>query len=228
MVKNKYEISALNDLMVKIPNGQIELRDDRNEQKWTVEIKSFLIGKFPVTQELYIKIIDENPSSFIDLSKPVETVSWKEAIIFCNKLSAQTELESCYLIKNEIAFDENANGFRLPTEAEWQFACQEGTKEIRYGDLDKIAWYKNNSQNSSKSVGTKEPNSFGLYDMLGNVWEWCNDIYDETVYGSYRVFRGGGWCDVERSVMATTRRRSHPVSFKIDDLGFRIARNIED
>ncbi len=228
MTKNIFKTSTLNDLFVNITNGQIELRDDRTEQKWTLEIKPFLIGKFPVTQELYYNITGENPSSFIDLNKPVETVSWKEAIMFCNKLSEETELKSCYEIKseNEIIFDENANGYRLPTEAEWQFACQEGTKEIRYGDLDKIAWYKNNSKNSSQEVGLKEPNSFGLYDMLGNVWEWCNDIYDETVYGSYRIFRGGGWCDVERSVMATTRRRSHPISFKIDDLGFRIARNI--
>ena len=219
---------TLNDLMVNIPNGRVKLRDDRTGQQWAVEIKPFLIGKFPITQELYYNITGENPSSFRDPKKPVETVSWRDAILFCNKLSVETGFKSCYEIndENEIVFDDSANGFRLPTEAEWQFACQEGTTEVRYGDLEKIAWYKNNSENSSQHVGLKEPNSFGIYDMLGNVWEWCNDIYDETVYGSYRIFRGGGWCDTERSVMATTRRRSHPVSFKIDDLGFRIARNI--
>jgi len=127
-----------------------------------------------------------------------------------------------------IIFDPAANGFRLPTEAEWQFACQSGTKKIRYDELHKIAWYKDNSQNTTHEVGQKKPNTWGVYDMLGNVWEWCSDIYDETVYGSYRVFRGGGWYDEERSVMATTRRKSHPTSFKIDDLWFRIAKNIDN
>src|SRR5690606_24743810 len=205
MIESIFDISSLNGQMVEIPSGQIELRDDRTKQKWTLEIDSFLLCQFLITQELYTEIIEENPSSFKDPSRPVETVTWKEAVIFCNRLSERTKLTPCYKISREteiIIFDQKANGFRLPTEAEWQFACQAGTKEIRYGELDKIAWYKNNSQNSSQRVGLKEPNSFGLYDMLGNVWEWCNDIYDETVYGSYRIFRGGGWCDEARSVMA--------------------------
>lgn len=125
----------------------------------------------------------------------------------------------------KITLNPRADGFRLPTEAEWQYACQTGTKDIRYGGLDEVAWFKDNSNGRTHEVGQKKPNGWGLYDMLGNVWEWCSDIYDETVYGNYRVFRGGGWCDHERSVMATTRRRSHPISFKIDDLGFRIASN---
>lgn len=233
MNKNDLNLSINNNnnnQMVEIPSGQIELRDDRIKEKWTVKIDSFLLGKFPVTQELYFEITKENPSIYKDSKRPVETVTWKEAVIFCNKLSEQTNLKPCYKIaidSENITFDSLANGYRLPTEAEWQFACQAGTNEIRYSELAKIAWYKNNSQNSTQKVGLKEPNSFGLYDMIGNVWEWCSDIYDETVYGSYRIFRGGGWADEERSVMATTRRRSHPLKFKIDDLGFRIARNMD-
>lgn len=225
---NIFDISKINDQMVEIPSGIIELRDDRTKQKWIVEIESFLLDKFLVTQDFYYEITKELPSTFKGNIRPVETVSWKDAVIFCNTLSTIAILKPCYLLNidsEEIAFDSKANGFRLPTEAEWEYACKAGTTGIRYGELDLIAWYKNNSEKSTHDVGTKEPNLWGLYDMLGNVWEWCSDIYDETVYASYRIFRGGGWCDDARSCMATNRRRSHPISFKIDDLGFRIARN---
>jgi len=214
--------------MVEIPTGKIELRDDRTKQKWTVAIKPFLLSRFPVTQELYFDITKEDPSTIKGQKHPVETITWKEAVSFCNKLSIQSGLNPCYVIKEEkeeITFDLTANGFRLPTEAEWEYACKAGTAGIRYGDINKVAWFKDNSSMTTHIVGQKDANAWGIYDMLGNVWEWCSDIYDETVYGSYRIFRGGGWCDEERSVMATTRRRSHPLSFKIDDLGFRIARN---
>lgn len=220
--------SALNDQMVEIPGGKIELRDDRTKEKWSVNIKPFLLAKFPVTQDIYFEIIKETPSTFTGNRLPVETISWKEAVIFCNLLSVKWGLNTCYSLngdKEEIVFNQTANGFRLPMEAEWEYACKAGTSKIRYGKLDEIAWYKNNSEQRSHKVGQKKPNAWGLYDMLGNVWEWCSDLYDTEVYGSYRIFRGGGWCDEERSVMATTRRRSHPLKFKIDDLGFRIARN---
>ncbi len=214
--------------MVEVPSGKIELRDDRTKQKWTADIKPFWLAKFPVTQDIYFEITNETPSTFKGEKLPVETVTWKEAVIFCNKLSIQAGLNSCYEIKKdseEVSFDITANGFRLPTEAEWEYACKAGTSAIRYGDINNVAWFKDNSSKTTQIVGQKEPNAWGLYDMLGNVWEWCSDIYDETVYGSYRIFRGGGWADEERSVMATTRRRSHPLKFKIDDLGFRVARN---
>ena len=220
--------STILDQMIEIPKGSVELRDDRTKEKWSVEIEPFLLYKFPVTQDLYFEITNENPSTFKGNSLPVETVTFKDTVIFCNILSVQNDLTPCYLIQDEneeITFEKSANGFRLPTEAEWEYACKAGEKGIRYGELNNIAWYKDNSDNKTHNVGQKAPNAWGLYDMLGNVWEWCSDLYDTEVYGSYRIFRGGGFCDVERSVMATTRRRSHPLKFKIDDLGFRIAKN---
>jgi formylglycine-generating enzyme required for sulfatase activity len=216
----------LSGLMIELPAGSIVLRDDRTKQQWTVDIASFLLAKFPVTQALYAEIMAENPSTLKGEQLPVETVSWKDAVTFCNTLSAKERLELCYSFTGEeITFHPEANGYRLPTEAEWEYACKAGTTDIRYGELDAIAWYKDNSEKTTHNVGTKAPNTWGLYDMLGNVWEWCSDIYDETVYGSYRILRGGGWYDEERGCLATNRRRSHPTSFKIDDLGFRIARN---
>jgi formylglycine-generating enzyme required for sulfatase activity len=223
------DITNIDDQMAELPGGEIELRDDRTKEKWTVEIEPFLIAKFPVTQGLYFEITKESPSTFKDNKRPVETVSWKDAVKFCNSLSIKVGLKPCYSFNDgneEITFVQTAGGFRLPTEAEWEYACKAGTTGVRYGELDLIAWYKGNSEKTTHHVGLKEPNSWGLYDMLGNVWEWCSDIYDETVYGSYRIFRGGGWYDEERGCMATNRRRSHPTSFKIDDLGFRIARTI--
>lgn len=222
------EFFRLLDVMVEIPEGRIELRDDRTKQQWDVQIEEFFLSKYPVTQHLYSLITNENPSLHKGSFLPVESVTFKDAVIFCNRLSLRCGLRPYYLIdkeNEEINLNKSANGFRLPSEAEWEYACKAGTRGIRYGDLDAITWYKNNSENKSHVVGQKMPNSWGLYDMLGNVWEWCSDIYDSEVYGSYRVFRGGGFCDVERSVMATTRRRSHPFKFKIDDLGFRIARD---
>ncbi|NQX42710.1 Formylglycine-generating enzyme, required for sulfatase activity, contains SUMF1/FGE domain [Pedobacter steynii] len=214
------------DLLVEIPAGEIVLRDDRIKKEWSVKIDPFLIARYPVTQDLYFSITKESPSFFKGDKKPVEQVTWKDAITFCNLLSRKSGLNECYLIGDDILFDVKANGYRLPLEAEWEYACKAGTQEARYGNLDEIAWYKGNSQGSTHEVGTKVPNAWGLYDMLGDVWEWCSDIYDEEVYGSYRIFRGGGWCDEARGCLTTNRRRSHPTSFKIDDLGFRLARSL--
>ncbi|NOQ73897.1 MAG: SUMF1/EgtB/PvdO family nonheme iron enzyme [Crocinitomix sp.] len=226
----KIDKEVIDELFVSIPAGTVDMRDDRTKESWSVDINCFEFSKYPITQELYKAVTNESPSSFKGDKLPVETVSWIEAVIFCNRLSDSLEKVKCYTIDLEtekITLNSKTNGFRLPTEAEWQYACQAGTKKIRYGELSQIAWHKKNSFNQTQEVGLKKPNEWGLYDMLGNVWEWCSDIYDETAYGSYRVFRGGGWCDQERSVMATTRRRSHPFSFKIDDLGFRIATNLQ-
>lgn len=214
--------------MVAIPAGTLEMCDDRTKETWKSTIAPFYLAKYPVQQWLYQSIMSENPSSFKGSDLPVESLSWLEAVSFCNRLSEQLGLQAVYVQDPETAemkINSEANGYRLPSEAEWQFACMAGSTDIRYGELNDIAWYKGNSGGKTQVPGLKKANDWGLHDMLGNVWEWYADIYDETVYGSYRIFRGGGWCDEERSVMATTRRRSHPKSFRIDDLGFRIARN---
>lgn len=230
MIMQNIDKELIDKLFVIIPAGTVEMRDDRIKKIWEIEVKSFNLSKFPVTQDLYKEVTNESPSVFKGDKLPVETVTWVDAVSFCNKLSESLGRDQCYSIDleaKEIIFDSKANGFRLPTEAEWQYACQAGTKNMKHEELNKVAWFKDNSNNRTQEVGQKQPNKLGLYDMLGNVWEWCTDIYDGTVYGEYRIFRGGGWCDIERSVMATTRRRSHPFSFKIDDLGFRIASNLD-
>ena len=211
--------------MVTLPAGHIALRDDGKKTQWTTRVKPFALSKYQVTQALYFEVTQTSPSSFVGHRRPVEEVSWNDAVQFCNLLSEKSGLKSCYSVSDEeVAFNSQANGYRLPTDAEWEYACRAGTRDVRYGELGDIAWYKDNSADKTHDVGLKAPNPWGLYDMLGNVWEWCWDVYDKEVYGPYRVFRGGGWADPERGCLASNRRRSHP-TFAIDDLGFRIARS---
>lgn len=212
----------------QIPAGKLAMRDDRTGQNWLAQIPRFYLCKFLVTQQLFEAVMGTSPSTFKGPSLPVEAISWKDAASFCNQLSLLAGLEMPYQLskgEEDFVFNEQADGYRMPTEAEWEFACRAGSTGIRYGKLDAIAWYKANSGGSTHEVGQKQANLWGLYDMIGNVWEWCSDIYDATVYGSYRIIRGGGWYDEARGCIVTNRRRSHPTAYKIDDLGFRIARN---
>lgn len=213
--------------MIKIPQGSITLRDDRIDRKWSVRLNEFYISPYLVTQEDYHVITGLNPAGFSSHKCPVENISWLDAVKFCNKLSEIKGLEPSYeLVQGErgAEFIQGKNGFCLPTEAQWEYACRAGTHTIRYEEkLDDIAWYESNSQGCTSPVGLKKPNAWGLFDMLGNTWEWCSDVYDPKQYGAYRIFRGGGWADKERGILATNRRRGHP-TFKIDDLGFRLVR----
>jgi formylglycine-generating enzyme required for sulfatase activity len=180
---------------------------------------------YPVTRELYARITGGLPDGPRGL--PVESVSWWDAVRFCNALSRHEELTPVYDLAADgesAGRDATADGYRLPTEAEWEHACRAGTTGPRYGALDDIAWYRGNSQERLHEVGGRLPNPWGLHDMLGNVWEWCWDHYDTEVYGSYRVLRGGGWFDEHWSCRASVRRRSHP-TFRVDDVGFRVARS---
>ncbi|WP_234414439.1 formylglycine-generating enzyme family protein [Paenibacillus sp. CAA11] len=214
--------------MAEIPGGEIELRDDRIKSTWTIHIKPFRLATHPVTNGLYYSVMDPSHSLMEDELKPMVNISWNEAISFCNMLSRRAGLKECYVLSQDgehVAWDEDADGYRLPSEAEWQYACKAGSSGYRYGELDRIAWYEENSGGGPHEVGSKEPNAWGMYDMLGNVWEWCWDLYDEKVYGPYRIFRGGSWAEEARGCGATCRRRSHP-TFRIDDLGFRLAQSI--
>ncbi|MFF6995423.1 formylglycine-generating enzyme family protein [Streptomyces sp. NPDC008313] len=219
--------TGVEQTMIAIPAGQVTLSDRRTQRSWAVELAPYQLATYPVTQAWYEDVTGECPSTARGDRLPVEGVSWRDAARFCNALSRREGLTPAYHLDadgEDIAWDATADGYRLPAEAEWEHACRAGTTGPRYGDLDEIAWYRGNSQESVHEVGGMRANPWGLHDMLGNVWEWCWDLYDAEVYGSYRVLRGGGWFDEHWSCRASVRRRSHP-TFRVDDVGFRIARS---
>jgi sulfatase modifying factor 1 len=212
--------------MIAIPPGQVTLSDRRTRRSWSVDLAPYRLAAVPLTQARYAQVTCQRPSTARGDRLPVEGVSWWDAVRFCNALSGRAGLAPAYRLDADIVeWDASADGYRLPTEAEWEYACRAGTTGPRYGHLDEIAWYRGNSQERIHEVGGRQPNAWGLYDMLGNVWEWCWDIYDAEVYGTYRVLRGGGWFDEHWSCRASVRRRSHP-TFRIDDVGFRVARTV--
>jgi sulfatase modifying factor 1 len=216
--------------VIAVPPGRVTLSDRRTQRTWSVELAPYRLAAFPITQGRYAQVTGEWPSTAHGDRLPVEGVSWWDAVRFCNALSQQEELAPAYRLQaggEAVEWDESADGYRLPTEAEWEHACRAGTTGARYGTLDEIAWHRGNSGERIHVVGGRQPNAWGLYDMLGNVWEWCWDLYDAEVYGTYRVLRGGGWFDEHWSCRASVRRRSHP-TFRIDDVGFRVARSIVD
>ncbi len=215
--------------MVAVDAGSITLKDEGTGVSWTVGIGRFEIAAWPVTAGLLAAAVDGRATAGTASLDPATDVSWIDAIRFCNRLSIRQGLEPCYAYGDDpdalsVTWDHSATGFRLPTEAEWEYACRAGDVGVRYGTLDEIGWYVGNSAGRAHPVATRRANAWGLYDTIGNAWEWCWDLFDPDRYGPYRVFRGGGWNDSPRSCRASCRRKSHP-TLRLDDLGFRVARS---
>jgi len=226
---------------------------DETQHKVTLS-RSFWMMETEVTQSLYQAVMGVNPASFKACGGacPVEAVSWYEAALFANKLSQNQGLSPCFVCSGTTCegvggtggcggwFQSRAayvacSGWRLPTEAEWEYAARAGTTAARYGDINDVAWYDGNSGNKTQPVGRKQPNPWGLFDMLGNVWEWCYDGYKgdlrqaatdpvEAATGARRVGRGGSWYDDANHVRAAQRNNYTP-SFRDAYLGFRVVRS---
>ena len=203
------------------------------------------MGQTHVTQGLWEKVMGGNPSRFKGAQRPVERVSWFDAVRFCNALSGTEGLTPVYGIgtgdKPNVSLDLKANGYRLPTEAEWEYAAKAGT-ELKYAggdDLNAVAWNRDNAGNETHPVGTKKANAWGIYDMSGNVWEWCSDQLDEKAYKqrsgtvtdplvyapgpSLRAVRGGGYWLVADNCRVPCRRR-FVADGRGSNLGFRLLR----
>ena len=208
----------------------------------TVQIGSFYISKTEVTQREYQQIMGNNPSSFKGDNLPVDSVSWFDAITYCNKLSQLEGLTPAYRgSRNAISCDFSANGYRLPTEAEWEFAARGGSRENLAHEyaggnrVDSVAWHSGNSGKKTHPVATKTPNALGLYDMSGNVLEWCWDWYGNYSAASQvdprglsmstlRVCRGGSYNDGTAEQRIANRDNGTPAS-RYNNLGFRVVRS---
>jgi len=228
-----------------------------NERQREVTVSSFFMGKFELSQAEYEKLMGKNPSFFKGANLPVEQISWFEAVEFCNALSVKEGFAPAYTIsgsasKQTVQWDHAANGYRLPTEAEWEYACRAGTTTpFNTGDnltseqanYDANRPYKNFPEGTSRQetmpVGSFLPNPLGLYDMHGNVGEWCwdwnsvyhvePDLFNPTgaASGLYRVFRGGAW-NLSANFTRTARRGgANPVS-RWAHIGIRLVRNVEE
>ena len=186
--------------------------EDNEKPEHRVKVDAFYIGKHEVTQQEYLAVTGNNPSIF-DL--PVGWVSWEDAHGFCRRLSQK-----------------DGRTYRLPTEAEWEYACRGGTTGPYAGDLEAMAWHRENSGDRTHRVGQKRPNAFGLYDMHGNVFEWCQDWHGDYASnpevdpqgpagGTDRVLRGGSW-GTDPKLCCSAVRVSCTPDGRSSDVGFRV------
>jgi formylglycine-generating enzyme required for sulfatase activity len=236
-------------LMVLLPAGQFSMGSNTGgaDEKpvHTVKVSAFYIDAYLVTQKSYEALMKANPSRWKSPTNPVEQVRWSDAVRYCNARSKAEGLEPVYNLTTWQA-NNALGGYRLPTEAEWEYACRAGTKTKYYfGDdarkLGTYAWYKSNSGAKPRPIGSKAPNAWGLYDLSGNLSEWCYDRYSRTYYaesaaenprgpatGDTRVLRGGSWDSEAGECTSSYRHKANPgyadACFGYDVYGFRCVR----
>jgi formylglycine-generating enzyme required for sulfatase activity len=242
---------APSEQLVHIPEGIVslgsplsEVARDRDEVQHWVRLISFYMGKYEVNQQEYIAVMGTNPSYFRGDRFPVERVTWFDTVRYCNTRSIKEGLTPVYTIDNEqVTWDQKANGYRLPTEEEWEYACRAGTTTAfnvgntinpNQSNYDGTYTYPGSSRgvyrHETTAIGSFPPNPWGLYDMHGNVYEWCWDGY--SAYGSAdwvpnrRIVRGGGWYSAPQYLRSANRVRMVPYT-KTSYLGFRVVRNAE-
>jgi formylglycine-generating enzyme len=235
--------------MVQITGGKFVMGDkaEPDATPHEISVSSFLMDKYLVTQEEFQRAMGANPSRWKAPKNPVEQVRWSDAVKYCNKRSELEGLKPCYNLETWQC-DFEANGYRLPTEAEWEYACRAGTASDYFfgGSPDKLkefAWFDKNSGGRPRPVGQKKPNPWGLYDMVGNVWQWCNDFYKVDYYkespkqdprgpvsGQNKVVRGGAWRFAADNCRSGYRYNESPgyadVCFGYDIYGFRCVKKI--
>ena len=234
--------------MVLLPGGTFTMGDEDgevDEPAHKVEVGPFAIDKFEVTQEEYERVMGANPSKFKGRKNPVEQVRWSDAVRYCNERSRVEGLEPAYDLKTWTCRFE-ADGYRLPTEAEWEYAARAGAATAySFGDSDsklqQHAWFKVNARGKPKPVGQRRPNAWGLHDVHGNVWEWCNDFYKVDYYlegpkkdpkgpesGKNKILRGGCWNSNADACRSAYRYNENPAytdaCFGYDIYGFRCVR----
>ncbi|MDR2543720.1 MAG: formylglycine-generating enzyme family protein [Treponema sp.] len=263
-------LASQENTMIRINGGTFTMGSpanepgrESNETQRQVTVSSFYMSRYPVTQKEYQEIMGTNPSYFRGDNLPVEMVRWWDALEYCNRRSHREGLTLAYLIDRErgiVTWNRDATGYRLPTEAEWEYACRAGTitayntgnnitssqanfdgirewqEEVvnEFGVVNRITRSEGEYRQETTPVGSFAPNAWGLYDMHGNVWEWCWDLYGSYATGAQtnptgavssdgRVLRGGGWDDDGQYLRSAYRDVNYPSS-RSYFIGFRLVR----